>query len=476
MNAVVNIIGVMVSFVYVFAVIGVAGFLKKRLRLSSETSRKMIHILLCNWIFTVYIFDNVWFAVFTPACFVVINFVSHRKNMITAMEREVNDTYGTVFYAVTLLAAVIFGFYVSMAAAVCGVLAMGYGDGFGAAAGNRWGKIKFPEPFAKKSVAGSAAVLGFVFVCVFGVMLFYETVETALAVAAVCAVFAAVVELCSPRGTDNLTLPLVVAATVFVMTAYPENIAVFLNAAISAAVLLAAWARGGLTVFAVISAFVIGTLLFIFGGWGLYAALLAFFVLGSVISRVGKEKKREAEQLHARTGKRSCVQVLANALPPLLFCVIGHFLKDETYIIASFACLAAAAADTAASEIGMLASKPPIGIITFKPVQKGLSGGVSAAGFGAAVVGSLCVAGVAALFAVCSFILIFICGVFGSVADSVLGAAVQAKYLAENGYTENPPHKGAKPAKGFRFINNDAVNFISIMLAGGLCLLVINGW
>jgi uncharacterized membrane protein len=62
--------------------------------------------------------------------------------------------------------------------------------------------------------------------------------------------------------------------------------------------------------------------------------------------------------------------------------------------------------------------------------------------------------------------------VFGSIADSVLGATVQAKYAVTGGYTEYPPSKKTKPDKGFRIINNNMVNIMSVTLAGALCLLL----
>jgi len=470
-----NILAVIISFAYVFAVIGLAGLLKKVLNLSAEASRKTIHILLCNWVFVIYLFDNPWMASIAPACFIVINFISHKKNLIKSMEREDNDTYGTVFYAVTLLAAVWVAHFSEMRfVAVCGVLAMGYGDGLAALTG-KYGKHKFPAAFSNKSWMGSVTVFAAVYTCVAITLAFNVTLPLALATALVCAVFAVFVELFSPKGTDNLTLPLSVMALVYVAAVFP-HMALLLNTSLSITILLLAWALGSITIPALITAFLIATGIFITGGWGVYSALIAFFLLGNLASKIGKTKKLEAAKLHARSGKRSYVQVLANALPSLIFCAIYFCTNNTAYLIAAIACFAAATADTLSSEIGVLSKIPPINVLTFKPIQPGLSGGVSLLGFCGATIGAAVIAAISAfignIFTHSAILSIFIAGLFGSVIDSMLGAAFQAKYKTDNGLTEKPPNTKAKPSKGFAIVNNDMVNFISISLSGALALVM----
>jgi uncharacterized membrane protein len=72
-----------------------------------------------------------------------------------------------------------------------------------------------------------------------------------------------------------------------------------------------------------------------------------------------------------------------------------------------------------------------------------------------------------------TFASVAVCGVIGSVADSLLGGSLQAKYKDKDGLTERKPNKNTKPVKGLAVINNDAVNFLSITLGGVLCLIVL---
>lgn len=88
-----NLLGIIVSYLYIgIVIIGAKIFNKKGI----EFSRKFIHIMLGNWWFiAMYFFTNVWFAMFVPVTFVIINYVSYKKNLIKVMEREENDGIGT---------------------------------------------------------------------------------------------------------------------------------------------------------------------------------------------------------------------------------------------------------------------------------------------------------------------------------------------------------------------------------------------
>lgn len=105
-----NIIGIIVSYIFVFIIIGLAKLVEKK---GKEASRKFIHIFLGFWwCLAMYFFDNVWFAAFVPATFVVINYISVKKDVIKVMERDDKhkDGLGTVYYAISLLILAIWTF------------------------------------------------------------------------------------------------------------------------------------------------------------------------------------------------------------------------------------------------------------------------------------------------------------------------------------------------------------------------------
>ena len=102
----------------------------------------------------------------------------------------------------------------------------------------------------------------------------------------------------------------------------------------------------------------------------------------------------------------------------------------------------------------------------------GLSGGVTALGFGMSLLGAALVALVYALprsgpgFA--AFLDVTAAGIFAAVCDSALGSGVQVKYRYPvcGALTEKPAHCGVpgSPEKGVRWMTNDAVNLCNNLL------------
>ena len=92
-----NLLGIVVSYIYIFFIILSAKLIEKK---GKEVTRKYIHIMLANWwLIAMFFFDQVWYACFVPATFVIINYISYKKNLISIMERseEEKDGLGTVY-------------------------------------------------------------------------------------------------------------------------------------------------------------------------------------------------------------------------------------------------------------------------------------------------------------------------------------------------------------------------------------------
>jgi len=214
-----NLIGIVVSFAFVFAVIGLSTVLSNKGILDGEGSRKFIHVAVSNWwIIAMLTFDDPLWASFVPLMFVFINYMSYRKNIFKAMERDGSSKdLGTVYYAISLLilAYVTFTYKVAYIGGI-GILVMGYGDGFAAVIGKRFGKHSFKKYGFDKSLEGSLTVL--VMGAVVAGILFglYSPSNLVLKTLAV-GVSAMVIELLSPNGFDNLTLPLLISALSMVL-------------------------------------------------------------------------------------------------------------------------------------------------------------------------------------------------------------------------------------------------------------------
>ena len=208
-----NFIGILVSYVYIALVIIGAKIFKKK---GKEASRKFIHIMLGNWWFiAMYYFTNVWFAAFVPATFVIINYISYKKDLIKVMERDVQDGLGTVYYAISLLILVIvsFGVYKEPSLGLIPNLVMAYGEGLAGLLGRMIKSKRYKLSDTKKSVAGSITMFVISTLLIGGYLLywhkeiFWSTPHWPL-VAVLIGFAITAIEAISEKGTDNITVPL----------------------------------------------------------------------------------------------------------------------------------------------------------------------------------------------------------------------------------------------------------------------------
>ena len=225
-----------------------------------------------------------------------------------------------------------------------------------------------------------------------------------------------------------------------------------------------AYWRRTLTLDGALAAALMGGLVFFKGGLPAAASLLAFFGSSSALSRLGQARKASAPLAQAKGARRDAWQVLANGGIATVCIAVG---QREGFV----GSLAAAGADTWATELGMLAGRRPRLITTLRPVTVGTSGGVTREGLAASAVGALVVGmawqsfgggGRAVVRAVAA-------GLCGSLMDSLLGATLQALYRCEacGAATEAPHHaachQAARLVRGRCWMTNDTVNALATL-------------
>ncbi|PLR76954.1 DUF92 domain-containing protein [Bacillus sp. V3-13] len=215
-------------------------------------------------------------------------------------------------------------------------------------------------------------------------------------------------------------------------------------------------------------------------GTGLQGLILlgAFFISSSLWSKYRAGEKAFADK-HEKGSRRDWKQVLANGAIPAGFALLHDYTHDPVWVIGFSIALAAANADTWASEVGSLSKTDPILIRNFQRVEKGTSGAVTVTGTAAALCGSLLIAILATGLFRFEFIialLIFLLGFIGNLFDTFLGAYLQAAYQCNQcrSVIEKSSHCGkqAQLIKGFRLFDNDAVNFLSCLIAAAAGMLV----
>lgn len=218
-----NVFGIIFSIIFVFLIIGVSSILTRFNLLSNEGSRKFIHIGVSNWwIIAMIFFNNNIYASIVPALFVVINYISYKKQVFKAMERDGSkNDLGTVYFALSLLILSLITFknveYSYLGA--LGILIMGYGDGFAAVIGVKYGKNKFKVLGNEKSIEGSLAMFIFSFIVSIVILYIFNPVNIIL-YSLVLAIISTFLEAFSPYGLDNLAVPLGTSFVYYLITLY----------------------------------------------------------------------------------------------------------------------------------------------------------------------------------------------------------------------------------------------------------------
>jgi uncharacterized protein (TIGR00297 family) len=197
--------------------------------------------------------------------------------------------------------------------------------------------------------------------------------------------------------------------------------------------------------------------------------LLAFFVPASLMTRRDGRDPREARGRTAR-------QVGANGGVAAVAGLLG-------WGTVAAGAIAAAAADTWATEIGRRSRREPRLITTGRPVPPGTSGGVTALGSMAGAAGALTLGGVHAVLmggGLTAGAAVAAAGFLGMVADSGAGATFQARFRcpgcgAEYERRDARCHDQLVPSRGVAWLDNDAVNVLATLVGAGGAL-VLERW
>ncbi|VEU81238.1 diacylglycerol/polyprenol kinase family protein [Haploplasma axanthum] len=215
-----NILGVILSFVFVFLIIGASTILQKKQIIGEEGTRKLVHIGVSNWwFFVIFMFNNMYYAIIPPIIFIVLNYLSYKKNIFKSMERKEDNNLGTVYFPIALLILVIFSFtFMDPILAGIGILVLGYGDGIAAIIGKKYGKIKLLN---NKTLMGSATmfIVSFIVSLVMLMAFMNLSVDVAIVLSIVAASVGMLVELITPFGLDNLSVPIIVSICLNILIA-----------------------------------------------------------------------------------------------------------------------------------------------------------------------------------------------------------------------------------------------------------------
>ncbi|GMI97699.1 Plasma membrane Glucose-responsive Regulator [Hibiscus trionum] len=228
-------------------------------------------------------------------------------------------------------------------------------------------------------------------------------------------------------------------------------------------------------------------------GYRFGAMLLAFFFSSSKLTKVGEDKKRQVDADFKEGGQRNWIQVFFNSgIAAVLSVAIGNLTGWEDKcldsndsvvitaliggIIGHYSCCNG---DTWSSELGVLSDDQPRLITTFKPVRRGTNGGVTKTGLLAALAAGTVIG---LTFVLVGFfttrcsdgmamkqLLVIpvsaVAGLLGSLIDSLLGATLQfSGFCTVRNKVVGKPGPTVRKISGLNFLDNNAVNLVSILL------------
>jgi phytol kinase len=229
-----DIIVYFIAVFYAVIVLTIADLARKKRNLGSESPRRIVHLFAGAAIWTVPYYPHPWVATLVALTFVIMLGLANTdrfSGFFAAMARpedlEHNSVRGPFWYAVsiTILTGLFTftGYHAIYFVAGAAIQIMMLGDGMSALIGMKYGANSTRVIFgSNRSTPGTLAVFifgfigsivafwwfGIVSVEVFvsgGNILWYEMIVLAL----IGAVTGTLVELVSPKGTDNITLPLI---------------------------------------------------------------------------------------------------------------------------------------------------------------------------------------------------------------------------------------------------------------------------
>ncbi len=366
--------------------------------------------------------------------------------------------------------------------AAIAMLVMAFADGFAAIVGENFPVIPYKLGGSKKTISGSITFWLFSFGLFFFAIDFIPAakwfdVKFAFYEKAVFAAYFSFlltfVEALSRKGLDNLLIPVLSAFLLFVffkskVVFEPEQL--LLALLFVALIVFISFKARFLSGDGIIAAAVVGLVIFGLGGIKWAAPLIVFFFSSSALSKLKKVTRGTFE----KGSRRDAFQVFANGFVPVVLMLFSFIGEKNLFYLLYLTALATATADTWATELGNISFQKTVSILNFKKeVDQGFSGGVSFYGTLASLLGALLI-----LFSGIYWIdeqawdktlFVVAFGFFGMAVDSLLGALLQRKNICEvcGKITERQVHCG-KPTNyyyGVKWMNNDAVNFLSISIS-----------
>ena len=447
-----------------------------KLGLQKKYTRKLVHILIgFEWVILQLFLGPTWHSFLVCAAFTVFLFVSYFKKLLPMISSDADNSFGTVYYGISMsvLSFVCIFLPEMMLPFGIAVVCTSFGDGFAGVIGQAFSKCKVNiRLLSNKTVFGALANFAFSF---FGSWLlsYVLSLDITLLDCAAIAGLSAVLELVTPYGLDNITVPLGTGTLAYLLAFVPIIDRYLAPIIITPLIIALAIKKRVLTEWGVALALVIDVFVSVAFWNDGFLILLLFLVLS-----VASDKIKNLKEPRSEHNPRDEVQVLANGGAALVCAIAYLFFPRTLFRVAFVGAMAEALADTVSSGFGVFANTT-FDLFKMRKCEKGISGGVSIPGTIAGVVAAFLVPTVAFLLGAIQPIHILICGSFavlGCFIDTLIGSLAQEKYYCKrcNKITDSRVHCKAKTKRhsGFSFVDNNITNFVSNVITTAIIILI----
>ncbi len=438
-------------------------------------AKKMLHISAISIsAASVFMIENEILLYIVGASVLILFFMVY-KGFFVGLEHQNRRSWG-VFYFAAVFFVLLLAFPDEPNKIFYPLAVLALADGMATLIGYFFGKHPLPIGSEAKSWEGSIVFFLSTLVCFTLIPLFVDRVDPcfdSIWALIIVSVFLTVVEAISIKGRDNIWVPFGVLYWILIDTAYIDVFSFLIVTGI-AGVSFFTFKMKWLTSDGAVAAALLGCLLMISPQPVWVIPALVFFVSGSLISFLPKKKNTQGHE------PRSSFQVFCNGLISTIFIALYFITSDFVFLVAGIAALATSMSDTTSSEIGVRYGKKTYNILSFKSVNAGFSGGISATGTIAGIIflSLFCFVpfGITGDFNLKDYLIIFSSGLFGNVIDSYLGALYQVKYRVtlSSEWSDYPVKSVGQEVRGYPMITNDVVNLLSTILASLLAVFLYN--
>ncbi len=363
------------------------------------------------------------------------------------------SSYGIALFPISLGGLLLLGASAHMVATAAWVLAVS--DASAGWVGRKWGTPKYIFLSETKSYQGAFAFFVTALIC-----MVVRFPDLHMGWWILFAFLPTITELFSWRGSDNFFLPIFTVAWIQLLMRTPHLGSWIWIGVVVVFLIFLAWfvmQKKWLDQTGWWAALWVAVVLWISGGWEALFAPVFLLVVGSVAGRL----------FHAKhsSEKRTAQQVFSNGWIGVVLYMLYGLTDQFHWQVLAWCSFAISICDTISSEVGTAVRGKTYNILNFRPMQPGLSGGISiagtAAGFTALLILATCLYFILPVTNI-QLLWVITTGMIGMLVDSLMGSKWQALWKQDDKWSEDSGfNQDAQLVKGFAWLDNHWVNFLS---------------